>query len=230
MSRQTMLEAALRQPRSPIYGIGVCRSGDDYVDYEIGWADFGRDTDWAYAQLVAAGVTIHDHVLITSPNHEGPQISPLVHALRRIGATYTPAETYGWDVTRFLSILRSFPVTVVIGLGDETLDAVSSQVDDLRELFADVRLLWARSGPHAELKRVGVQSLGLELVGPALGLALPDAPDDLRVNAAEWQVGERSGSLVVSATSARHDPVTDVDSGLSGTVTVLDDATTVVRL
>ena len=120
MTRQTMLEAAARLPRSPLYGIGVARSGDDYIDYEIGWDDFARDTDWAHAQLVAAGVTGDDHVLVTTPNHEAPQMSPIVHALRRIGATYTPTETYGWDVNRFLSILRSFPVTVVIGLGEHS--------------------------------------------------------------------------------------------------------------
>ena len=231
MTRQTMLEAAARLPRSPLYGIGVARSGDDYIDYEIGWDDFARDTDWAHAQLVAAGVTGDDHVLVTTPNHEAPQMSPIVHALRRIGATYTPTETYGWDVNRFLSILRSFPVTVVIGLGEETLGAISSQVDDLRAEFAKVRLLWARSGPHATLTNAGIPSIGLELLGPALGLAVPSAPHDLQVNAAEWQVtAADDGSLSVAGTHARHDPVPAIPTGLSGTLTHQDENTTLVRI
>lgn len=136
MTRQTMLAAANELPRSPIYGIGVVRSGDDIIDYEIGWEDFERDTEWALAQLTEAGVTAADHILITTPNHEGPLLSPVVHALRRIGATYTPAETYGWDVTRFVSVLGRLPITVIIGLGGETLTTVASQHDDLREFFA----------------------------------------------------------------------------------------------
>lgn len=231
MTRQTMLEAAARLPRSPLYGIGVARSGGDFIDYEIGWGDFERDTDWAYAQLVKAGVAGDDHILITTPNHEGPQMSPVVHALRRIGATYTPTETYGRDVNRFLSILRGFPITVVIGLGDETLGAISSQVDDLPGLFGKVRLLWARSGPHAALTKAGVPSIALELLGPALGLALPSAPDDLRVNAAEWQVAAgEDGALSVSGTAARHDPVTGIPAGLTGALTQQDENTTLVRI
>ena len=218
MTRQTMLEAAGRLPRSPIYGIGVFPSGDGFVDYEIGWEDLGRDVAWAHEQLLAAGVTAHDHVLITAPNHENPWLSPVVRALRLIGATYTPAETYNWDVTRFLSVLERLPITVVIGLGGDTLGAAKAQQPDLAALFENVRLIWARPEAHAELVAAGVNSMMLALLGPALALALPDAPGVLRVNGAEWTVRESDGRLLVSATPARRARIVDVPVGLSGRV------------
>lgn len=224
MTRQTMLEAAGRLPRSPIYGIGICRSGDSFVDYEIGWEDLERDVAWAHEQLRAAGVTADDHVLITTPNHENPWLSPVVRALRLIGATYTPAETYNWDATRFLSVLERLPITVVIGLCGDTLEAVKAQQPDLATLFEKVRLIWARPEAHAELVAQKENSLKMALVGPALGLAAPDAPGVLRVNGAEWTIRESGDQLLVSATSARRTQIVDVQAGLSGRVRVDGDS------
>lgn len=224
MTRQTMLAAASELPRSPIYGIGVLRSGDDIVDYEIGWDDFERDTDWALAQLTEAGVTATDHVLVTTPNHEAPWLSPLVHALRRIGATYTPAETYGWDAARFVSVLGRMPITVVIGLGSETLTTVASQHDDLRAFFSGVRLIWARDDAYGELSEAGVEgAAALALIGPALGLAQPGTPDLVRVNGAEWALRDENGSVVVSSVGPRRAPLTDIVADIDG-VTVGADA------
>ncbi|OLL20309.1 MULTISPECIES: hypothetical protein [unclassified Rhodococcus (in: high G+C Gram-positive bacteria)] len=218
MTRQTMLEAARRLPRSPIYGIGVLPSGGGFVDYEIGWEDLERDVAWAHEQLVAAGVTADDHVLITTPNHENPWLSPVVRALRLIGATYTPAEAYNWDVTRFLSVLERLPITVVIGLGGDTLGAAKAQQPDLAALFDKVRLIWARPEAHAELVAANVDSLLLAFLGPALGLATPDAPGVLRINGAEWAVRETGGRLLVSATPVRRARIADFPAGLSGRV------------
>ncbi|MFI7530272.1 hypothetical protein [Nocardia salmonicida] len=220
MTRQTMLAAARRLPRPDIYGIGICRDGNESVDYEIGWDDLDRDIAWAHQQLLAAGVTAADHVLITCTNHEAPWLSPVVRALRRIGAVYTPAETYSWDAARFISVLERLPITVVIGLCGETLSAVTAKKPDLAALFDGVRLVWSRPEAHAELSAAGVPSLRMGLLGPALGLALPDAPDVLRVNAAEWVVHESDGALLVSATVARHASLRDLPTGIAGRVTV----------
>jgi hypothetical protein len=230
MTRQTMLAAAHRLPRSPIYGIGVCRSGNDFVDFEIAWSDFERDVEWAYAQLTAAGVTDDDHVLITTPNHENPWLSPVIHALRRIGATYTPAETYGWDATRFVSVLGRMPITVVIGLGGETLGSVAAHHQDLGQLFAGVRLIWARPEAHAQLKSSGVSSIAMALLGPAFGLATPAAPDELLINGAEWDVREVDRKVVVSSTAARHAMVSEVSTGIDGSVLERDGDTVRVRI
>ena len=218
MTRQTMMDAARKLSRPPIYGIGVYRSGEQYIDFEIGWGDVERDVRWAHAQLVAAGVVAGDHVLITTPNHEGQWLSPVVRALRQIGATYTPAETYNWDSARFLSVLGRMPITVVIGLCGETLDAVKAQHPDLAALFEKVRLIWARPEAHAELAAANVNSTLMAFLGPALGLARPDAPSVLRVNGAEWKIRDEAGQLVVSSTDARTACLTDVPSGLSGQV------------
>lgn len=222
MTRKTMMDAARKLSRSPIYGIGVCRSGEQYVDFEIGWEDLERDIQWAHEQLVAAGVVAGDHVLITTPNHEGQWLSPVVRALRQIGATYTPAETYNWDSARFLSVLGRMPITVVIGLCGETLDAVEAQNPDLAALFEKVRLIWARPEAHAQLAAANVNSTLMAILGPALGLARPDAPGVLRVNGAEWKVRDEGGQLVVSSTESRAARLVDVASGLSGRVTGTD--------
>lgn len=219
MTRHTMLEAARRLPRSPIYGIGVCRVGDGFLDYEIGWDDLDRDVAWAHAQLLSAGVTADDHVLLTTPNHENPWLSPVVRALRQIGATYTPAETYSWDSARFLSVLERMPITVVIGLSEDTVDAVAAQNPDLAEVFGKVRLIWARPAAHARLAAAKVESALIALLGPALGLAQPAAPDVLRVNGAEWVIRDSGGTLLVSSTEARRARITDVAAGMPGRVT-----------
>ncbi|MFE9320703.1 hypothetical protein ACIHDR_12695 [Nocardia sp. NPDC052278] len=223
MTRKTMLEAVRRFPRSPIYGIGVCRAGEGFVDYEIGWEDLERDVVWAHERLVAAGVTADDHVLITTPNHEGPWLSPVIRALRRIGATYTPAETYNWDSARFLSVLTRMPITVVIGLCAETLGSVKAQNPDLAAVFEKVRVIWARPDAHAELVAANVNSTLMAFLGPALALARPDAPEVLRVDGAEWDVHEKGGYLVVSATAARTARIIDVPTGLSGQVRTAGD-------
>lgn len=223
MTRKTMLEAAQRLPRSPIYGIGILRSGDVIVDYEIGWEDVDRDTAWAVAQLTLAGVTGDDHVLITTTNHEAPWLSPVVRALRQIGAVYTPAEVYGWDASRFESVIRRLPITVVIGLCEETLSSVRAQHPDLHEVFSDVRLIWARPDAYRALVSAGIEAAAaMDLVGPALGLAQPDTPEVMRVNEAEWALDRKNGSITVSAVASRRARLTDITTDIVGTVEGMD--------
>ncbi|MCX4095709.1 hypothetical protein [Nocardia sp. alder85J] len=230
MTRKTMLEAARRLPRSPIYGIGVCRTGDHgAVDYEIGWDDLERDVVWARQQLLAAGVTGDDHVLITAGNHESPWLSPVVRALRQIGATYTPAETYSWDSARFLSVLDRMPITVIFGLCGETLGSVQAQNPDLAALLEKVRLMWARPEAHIELAAANVNSMLVAFLGPALGLARPEAPGVLLVDGAEWAIRESSNGLLVSSTEARTARIVDMPTGISGRVTT-DGGTLLIEL
>ena len=63
-------------------------------------------------------------MLFSTPNHEDPWITPIVRALRRIGAPYATSETYGWDSRRFAMYLRRLPVKAIVGLGAETVDAL----------------------------------------------------------------------------------------------------------
>ncbi|WP_051721264.1 MULTISPECIES: hypothetical protein [Actinomycetes] len=231
MTRQTMIDAARRkEPRSRIYGIGICKSAGEFVDYEIGLDDYERDVQWAKAQLNRGGVGPGDHVLITTPNHELAVTSALVKALRQIGATYTPAETYGWDASRFTSVLETLPITVVIAVGGETLSAVAAQQPDLSKVFADVRLTWARPDAHAQLKAANVKSQAMALLGPALALADPDTPDQLVVNAAEWSVRELDGRLLVSSTDVRYAPVVDVVADVKGRIVGQSDSEIRIQL
>ncbi|GAB92268.1 hypothetical protein GORHZ_169_00140 [Gordonia rhizosphera NBRC 16068] len=224
-----MLEAARRMPRAPIFGIATYQVDGRFVDFTVGWADFDRDIDWAYEQLLAAGVRSDDHVLVTASNHEGPWISPIIRALRRIGATYTPAEVYGWDATRFISLIDRLPITVIIGVAEESLDAVAAQKPDLPEFLRDVRTIWARPGAYDRLVEEGVECLPMVLLGPALGLGHTPAVNEVLIDGAGWDVREVGGELSVSSTSARHDDVTDAPTGVAGRV-IETGATTRVQL
>ena len=134
-----MAAAAATLPRAPIYGIGTYAVDSSSADFEIGWDELDRDTEWAHALLVEAGLVRGDLVLFSTPNHEGPWVAPLVRALRRIGAPYATSETYGWDSRRFSMYLRRLPVKAVIGLGAETVAALTDSERTLPTLAGSSR-------------------------------------------------------------------------------------------
>src|SRR2546425_9953598 len=100
MSRTSML-AAMAGHRAPIFGIGIFTQGDAEVDFEIGWPEFERDVAWAHRMLAGWEVRSGDHVVMNTPNLDGPWVSPLVRALREIGAVHSNTEPYSWDSRRF---------------------------------------------------------------------------------------------------------------------------------
>jgi hypothetical protein len=224
-----MVEAIRKVPAAPIYGIVVTDFGGEPYEYEVGWDDSERDFQWALRLLRRAGVTSDDYILCTTPNHELPWTSPFIRAFREIGATYVPAEQHSWDSRRFLAILDRLPITVVFGLWPETLAAITDSRPDLQRVFSDTRLIWARPEANRQLSAAGVQSLPFALLGPAVGLGLPDN-DDLQVNGNEWEFCSRDGELIVSATTQRRTGLVDVPTGVRATVTATKEGGTLVQL
>jgi hypothetical protein len=214
-----MARAAATLPRATIYGIGTHRtSSGESAHFEVGWEEFARDTEWAHARIVEAGLGRDDLVLFCTPNHENPWVTPIVRALRRVGASYATAETYGWDSPRFAMFLRRLPVTAVLGLGAETVDALADRPGVLAELLADVRIVWTRADAVSPVRALGVPTATYLPLGPALGLGLP-GEEGARVNGAEWRVEEDDGLVRVTNRRPRATGFDATDTGVFGTVT-----------
>ncbi|MFC9837437.1 hypothetical protein ACFVKB_27050 [Rhodococcus sp. NPDC127530] len=224
-----MVEAIRKIPAAPIYGIVVTDFSGEAYEYEVGWDDAERDFQWALRLLRRAGVTSDDYILCTTPNHELPWTSPFIRAFREIGATYVPAEQHSWDSRRFLAMLDRLPITVVFGLWPETLTAIADSRPNLHEVFSDTRLIWARPEANRQLLAAGVQSLPFALLGPAVGIGLPNN-DGLQVNGNEWEFCSQDGDLIVSATTQRRASLVDVPTGVRATVTATKEGETLVQL
>src|SRR5206468_12785272 len=141
MSRATMTAAAATLPRPPLYGIAGWRTGTEHIEFEIGWDEFERDVDWTESVLKATGLRSGDIALITAQNCEGPWISPVVHALRRLGVTYACAEVWSFDARRTSMFLQQLPIRAVFGLCGDTVAALESEQPPIADLLANVDFL-----------------------------------------------------------------------------------------
>lgn len=229
MSRASMAEAASTLPRAPIYGIGRIRVGEDHRDFEVGWADFERDTDWAESVLRSAGLASGDVVLVTGQNSEGPWINPVLHALRRIGAVYLPAEVWSFDANRTSMFLQRLPVKAIIGLTGETLAGLQNQDPPVAELLRNVEMVWARPDAVGRLSEVAPEVLPFVALGPALALGIPGQPGAV-VNAPEWTVDTENGELLVSNARERAATFDRTPTAIRGSVLSVADGAITINL
>jgi hypothetical protein len=217
-----MTDAAVALPRSPIYGLASCRVGNEYLDFEIGWREFERDTAWAESILRRAGLTRGDMALTTLTNWESPWGSPVVHALRNIGVTYLPAEVFAWDVRRVLMFLQRFPVKAIVGLGGQTLTALTEAGAPVTELLSGVDVIWARPRAAVMLGEHRAVVAPFVRFGPALAMGLPGQTHAL-LNAREWDVAATERGLLVSGVAPRATTFRDVATGFRGTAVRIED-------
>ena len=210
-----MTAAAAQLPRTELYGFASCRVGTQFMEFEIGWSEFRRDIAWAQRLLGRAGLRRGDMVLTTMTNWESPWTSPVVHALRNLGVTYLTAEVFAWDVKRVMMFLRRFPVRAVIGLGGQTLSALSEAGASANELFTGLDLIWARPNAIDVLAERNIDALPFVRFGPALAMGAPDRSEAL-LDANEWAVSETDGGLVVSGVAERLTRFCDIETGFHG--------------
>ncbi|HEX3284606.1 MAG TPA: hypothetical protein VHT50_08095 [Mycobacterium sp.] len=224
-----MIARAASLPRPPIFGIGRCETGGDPVDFEIGWPEIDRDTAWAKTIFLQAGLEAKDVVLITAAAWESPWFAPLVRAIREIGITYIPTEVFSFDAIRFATILQNFPVKAVVGLCADTISGLQQQNLEVIDLLADVEIIWTRPDALPLVADVGSRVAPIAMLGPALAIGLPGQPGAL-VNAREWRVSSKDGSLYVSTAADRTTAFENFATGLRGTVSEIDEETLSVQL
>jgi len=216
MSRASIVAATRGLKRSALYGIASCKAGGETTDFEIGWEEFNRDTDWAEALLAASGIVSGDFVMVTAPNWEGPWSSPFVHALRRIGAVYMPVEHFAWDARRAAHFLEVLKPKAFLGLGGETLSGIRGLGVDIGPLLSEIEVIWARLDARDALSEFGAQAEDFVPLGPAVAVGVPGI--GTVVNTAEWQVTSANGELLVSTASRRASSFTNLRTGIQGTM------------
>lgn len=197
-----MTARAAELPQAPIYGIGRYKVNSEDVDFEIGWPEFDRDVAWARGVLAAAGIGDGDVVLITAAQCEAPWLSPVLRAVKAIGATSLIAEVFSFDAGRTAWFLQSFPVKAVVGLGPDTVDGWTEKGLIPTELLAGVEVVWARPGARAKLAELGPRLAQLVMLGPALAMGQP-GESAASVNPTEWRLDEADGDVVVTSIAER---------------------------
>jgi hypothetical protein len=223
-----MTAAAAVLPRAPLFGIASCPVGPSILEFEIGWDEFERDVDWAESLLRSSGLGPGDLVLITINQWEGPWTTPLVHALRRIGVTYLPAEVWNFDARRTSMFLQRLPVKAIFGLAGDTISALESEDPPLADLLRNVEIVWARADALDRASGMTPNVLPFVLLGPALALGVPGR--GVVVNAAEWSVDTEGGELFVTNVRERATRFDRVPTGVRGSVRSVADGAIVLDL
>lgn len=196
-----MAAEAATLPRAPIAGIGRFRLADRTIEFPVGWQETDRDSAWARQQLARWGVDRPGYVLVTASVWQGPWVSPVLRACREVGATFGIADVFGWDARRTATFASRLPLSMVFGLGGETVDALADS-GQLRDLLAAVPAILAHADAHPALADVGLRPGLVAFLGPALALECPQR-DGAHVNGAEWLVEEAEDGLRVSTAGPR---------------------------
>ncbi|MBE8517018.1 hypothetical protein ILP97_05745 [Amycolatopsis sp. H6(2020)] len=202
------MAAALPGVVSPLFGIGLYLDGDRQVPFEIGWAEFERDVRWAHRVLAAWGIGEADHVLISTPNFEGPWASPLVRAMRDLRVVHSNVEPYSWDVRRSATFLRLLSFRAFVGMSEETATGLLKQPDCAGALAA-LSPIWARPAAVRPLRDAGLEPAVFAMLGPALGLECPER-SGAHVDPAEWRLAEGPDGVTVSTAGDRVHIVQDL--------------------
>lgn len=209
------MAAALPGPSSRLFGIGQYTSRGEHVAFEIGWSEYERDVRWAQRVLTTWGIRKADHVLITMPSFEGPWSSPVVRALRLLGAPYSNAEPHAWDARRSATFLRLLPIRAVMGMSAET--AMELLAPDSVELLTPVHLIWARPAAVGPLREVGLVPAVFTALGPALALECPQR-SGAHLDPDEWRPGVGPDGLTISTVGDRAHVTTDAPMGVEGRI------------
>lgn len=203
--------------RAPIFGIGRFPQGSRIVDFEIGWPEFARDVAWARRLLGTWSIAAGDHVVLTTPNYEGPWTSPLIRVVRELGAVHSNAEPYTWDARRAATFLKLLPVRALIGLSGEAATALLASAESVVSLGA-VPLVWARVDAVLPLRDAGLRPAALAMLGPALAAECPQRAG-LHLDPAEWQPGVGPAGLTLTTVGDRAYRAQDLPLGFTGQLT-----------
>jgi hypothetical protein len=198
-----------------LWGIGRYAVGDATVQFPVDRGDLERDTAWATEVLAEYGVQHGRRVHIISGGWESPWYAPFFAAVRRLDATYTCADIFGFDARRTDLFLRRLTPHVVIGLPVEVAVGLADadQLDNLRP----VPHILARPDAAAELAAAGIQAGIFAPLGPAV-VVTPAEGGDLRYDADEWRIEAPNGELLVTTVGERAHRASGAPTGVHGEV------------
>lgn len=203
MTRQsTIARAARLQGKPGLACIGRFSADGEFIDFPYGEDDLARDTDFWAKVLAGYGVTRGKRVVVTAVAWEMPWMQQVRLGATRLGASYSNTEAFGWDARRLETFIRWTSPQVVLGPGEEVLEALGS-AGDLAERLRSVPVLLVRPDGRKTLAAAGVRPAGVvALIGPALAVSLPDGTG-IAVDENEWTVTEEDGELLLTTVGPR---------------------------
>ena len=169
MSRVTMAAAAATLPRAPIYGIGTYAIGSSVADFEIGWDELDRDTEWAHSDAVRGR---HQRGTSSSSALRTTRIRGSPHRSR--ASPHRGAVRHGRDLRLGRPPILHVPAPAA-GQGDRRHERRDGRrADGHRGHPADTAVRCRRRlgtrGRTPPAKALGIPAAAYLPLGPALGL------------------------------------------------------------
>ena len=216
MTQESTIAAADTLPRPPIWGIARYYVEGNPVDFPVGWQELERATEWATQMLAHYELGRGSNVLLVSAGYEAPWTTALMDAARRLGATFSCSEVWGWDARRTEMFSRRLPLSMVVGLTAEVVAGLED-FGGPAQVLGPVPHLLARPDAVTPLRQAGLDPGQFVILGPAIGLECRER-SGAHVDVREWSVRSVDGQLRLSSVAPRAKQVTDAPLGVAGTV------------
>lgn len=225
MTYASVVERSRSLPRPNPAMIGRFTVEGEDIDFPVSEADLDRDSLWWTQVLHGYGVKAGDHVLVSSHAWHCPWIDPIRTASTRLGAVHSNVEAWGWDAPRMASFLRRFPISLVAGIGLESVLALQN-IGDVAELLGGVTLL-AQPDAAQLLNENGFQAATMLQIGPASAItpAGEDGTPRLVTDDGEWLIETDGDEFVVTSRAQRSARFDRQATGIHGLTLTVEDRT-----
>lgn len=217
MTRQSTIECAARLTGKGPAMLGRFQVDGDPVDFTINEDDLDRDAMFWRTVLAGYGVGPGSRIVVVGSVPESPWLEPPRMAAAALGASYSNVDSWSWDARRLDMYCRRLPVSVVLGLNAETVQALAS-ITDVQKRLGPVPTLLVRPDALEPLREKGVTHADVLVpVGPTLAVTLADG-SGIAYDESEWLIEAADGELVVSTRGPRHTRLKRQQTGLAGAV------------
>lgn len=158
----------------------------------------------------------HRFILVISTTPEVTQFAPFEFAVQLAGLYGVNADDSPFDAGRVEANSRQFDPVAMMGVSAHTLNGLRTLGHDPHKVFSG-RTIWARPDAFDEVKAMSnVDARRIVPLGPMM--AVECAHGGLHIDAREWAVEERDGSLLLSSRQLRFEPLQGFETGVLGTV------------
>ena len=212
MTLASTTAAAAMLPRPRLWGVGRYDVAGQPVYFEMSWADWQRDTNWARAMLADHGVGAGSGLIVVGGMPEAPWFDPVETAARELGAPFSIGEIWPFEAFRTAMYARRLPITMIFGMDRTVTEGLG---EDLAGVLAREPAIGARPDAVDVLSRAGAQPFLVARLGPALAVECPYRTGG-HINGAEWRLAERGGELFLTTAGPRAHRVSHGALGLRG--------------